>query len=259
MPASASAESVWDTVGNALGERLAEDLRDLVRAHEAAAERSHQQHLGPSQIGDPCTRCLARAVLGVPVRRQFDDPWCRIIGTAVHAWLEDAAIEDCQGRDDVRWLPETKVQPDPDLLPSGGRCDLYDAATRTVIDHKVIGTARLRHFRASGPGIGYRRQAHLYGLGYVNAGRAVDNVAVAFWQRGGRLSDLHVWTEPYDPSVAEQALTRFRTVRDLALATGEAILPMLPAHADCFACGGEEPTPTSQTPPGMAQPERTQP
>jgi hypothetical protein len=236
--------SIWDTLGDPLGQRLEDDLREMARAYEHDAPRTQQRNLGPSEIGKPCTRCLARAVLGCRVTRLYDDPWCRIIGTATHAWLDDAAVASNVSTDHARYYPELRVQPDTDLLPSGGRCDLYDSDTKTVIDHKIVGAAPLKKYRANGPGRQYRTQAHLYGLGYTHAGHRVDHVAVAFWNRGGRLTDLHVWTEPYDPHVAQDALDRYRTIRDLAVSLGVAVLPLLPVDPDCWDCGGEDPTPS---------------
>ena len=232
--------SVWDQVAGALGDRLADDLRDMVRAYDAHAERSQQTHIGPSEVGNPCTRCLARHVLGVRVQRQYDDPWCAIIGTAVHSWLDEAAVHANLTANRARWYPEVRVHPDDDTLPVGGKSDLYDEETATVIDHKVVGADRLRSFKLNGPGLQYRRQAHLYGLGYTKRGHEVDHVAVAFWNRGGRLRDLWVWTEPYNEALATEALDRFRTIRDLATTNGEAILPHLPADPDCRDCGGQE-------------------
>lgn len=245
-----AAASVWDdpALTNALGDRIADDLRAMARDYDAAAHRSQQKHLGPSQIGSPCTRCLARHALGRSVQREFDDPWCRTIGTAVHAWLDAAALHHNTANDRARYYPELRIHPDEELLPSGGNCDLYDEDTRTVVDHKIVGAEPLRKYRLNGPGPQYRVQAHLYGLGYVRAGHTVDHVAVAFWQRGGRLSDLYVWTEPYDEDVARTALERWRTIRDQALAVGPAILPLLPADPACWDCGGRDVTPDELAP-----------
>lgn len=234
--------SAWDdpALTGTLGERLAEDLRDMVRAYEDGRERSQQTHIGPSGIGSPCTRCLARGVLGMALTRDFDDPWCRIIGTAVHEWLECAAHTHNAAIDRARYATETRVQPHPDVLPKGGNADLYDTDTHTVVDHKVVGAEPLRKYRLNGPGPQYRIQGHLYGLGFHRLGKRVDHVAIAFWQRGGRLSDLYVWTEPFDAQIALDAINRYRTIRDQALAIGPAILPHLPAHPDCWDCGGKD-------------------
>jgi hypothetical protein len=239
--------SVWDSpeMTGALGERLADDLRAMVRDFDAGAERSQQRHLGPSQIGNPCTRCLARHVLGMPIEREYDDPWCRILGTAGHSWLEEAAgFANAQALVDTdrtaRWHPEVRVQPHPDLLPSGGKVDNYDEVTATVIDHKILGVPSLKRIRLNGPGQQYRVQVHTYGLGMHRLGKPVKHVALACWPRGGRLSDLYVWTEPFDVQVALDALKRYRTIREQALGLGPAILPLLPADPDCWDCEGKE-------------------
>lgn len=236
--------SAWDdpALTGDLGDRIATDLRDMVLAYENSRDRSVQTNIGPSEIGKPCTRCLARHALGIPVEREsrFADPWCAVIGTAVHAWLAEAAEHSNETAGEEWWLTETRVHPHPDVMPSGGNADLYDVIRKTVIDHKVVSPDRLKAYKRNGPGLQYRRQAHLYGLGYHRLGKPVENVAVAFWMRGGRLSDLYVWTEPYDPAFALEAITRYRTIREQALAIGPAILPHLPADPDCWDCGGKD-------------------
>jgi len=247
-------KSIWDAPELAVnvGQQIADDLRDMVRAFDARHERSQQTAIGPSQIGNPCTRCLARHALGMKVVRDFDDPWCRIIGTAVHAWLDTAAgaanIAAMEADQPARWYPEQRVHPHPDLIPSGGTADLYDGLKHhAVIDHKIVGVDKIRKARLNGPDPKYRVQSHVYGLGYHRLGKPVEHVAVAFWPRGGRLSDLYVWTEPYDVDVAMGALMRWRTIRDKALEVGPAILPLLPADPDCWDCGGKDVTPDELT------------
>lgn len=249
----------WETVsspaGATVGGRIAMKLRAMVLAHEASRDRSQQSAemiLGPSQIGDPCARCLARYVLGRPVTRAFDDPWCRYIGTAVHDYLSQAA-DLTNATAAVVGLPapyliEHRVHPDDDLMPRGGHLDLYDHAERTIIDHKVVGPAPHKRYRNAGPGPQYRRQAHVYGWGLTLAGYPVEHVAVAFWLRGGRLSDLHVWTEPYSEDVVEEALSRFAAIRDLARQLGPAVLPMLPADPECYECEGRPVSPEELVP-----------
>jgi len=240
-----TAQAVWDELepDAGLGEAIAVDLRNLARLYDERSDRSRQRNLGPSEVGTPCTRCLARKVLDCRIERTFDDPWCRIIGTATHAWLDEAAeaanVRLINAGLAYRWHAEQKVHPDPELLPSGGKADLYDEERFTVIDHKIVGLDQLKKYRANGPGPQYVRQGHLYGLGYANQGRRVDHVAVAFWPRGGTLRQLWVHPEPYSEATARAALDRYRLVRDQALALGVAILPHLPTDPDCWDCGGE--------------------
>lgn len=231
-------DDIWTEL--TLADTLADDLRQMVRNFESSRDRSLQTQPGPSEIGAACARCLARKVLGIRVERPFSDPWCAIIGTAIHAWLDDAAQHANTQDTAPRWSPEVRVYPDLELLPVGGSADLYDRRTRTVIDHKTTSHEKIKKVRANGPTQQYRYQAHLYGRGYEIAGEQVDHVAIAYWKRGGFLRDLYVWTEPYDPSVAQKALDRFRTIRDLANQLGEAVLPHLPADKSCFDCRGAD-------------------
>lgn len=249
--------SLWDApeLTGALGDRLADDLRDMVRQHDRHADRSQQTDIGPSEVGNPCTRCLARRALGMSITGEFSDPWCAVIGTAVHAWLDEAAEAWNVRNNRGRLIAENRVQPHPDILPSGGKCDLYDDDTHTVIDHKIVGLQALQKYRLNGPGLQYRRQAHIYGLGYARTGNPVEHVAIAFWHRGGRLGDLYVWTEPYDQQIALDALFRWREIREQALAIGPAILPLLPADPDCWDCGGQDVTADELSQPNPTRPD----
>lgn len=248
---AATAAQTWDLPTPSLGVLLADEMRDVARKAEAGRERSQQRALGPSGIGKPCVRCLARHVLGRPVVRQFDDPWLRIIGVAVHSWLEEAELEATKRAGVNLYLQEMRVYPDgpnSELLPKGGNLDLYVISRKTVVDHKTTSLEKLRAYRLNGPGQQYRYQGHLYGRGLRLMGVDVEHVAIAFWPRGGRLSDLWVWTEPYSEQVAVEALDRYRTIRDLALTNGPSILPHLPADESCFDCGGADCTPEELLP-----------
>lgn len=230
--------TVWDDIsGDAIGDRLAIELRDMVKNADWTSTRSTQIHLGPSEIGDPCTHCLAAKILGLYERPElaYDDGWRAIVGTSIHKWLEKAALKD--NRDNgAAWCTEERVFPDEELLPVGGKCDLYQDSTGTVIDHKTTTKKKINDYKANGVGIRNRRQAHLYGLGFANAGMTVKHVALAFWVRDGMARDLWVWAEPYDEAMAKSTLDRYRTLRDLCATTGEAILASLPSDPACHSC-----------------------
>lgn len=228
---------VWDEIGDTFAAVLREQLIEMVRNADWTADRTQQRHLGPSEIGDPCTYCLAAKILGVyeePVLA-YDDGWRAIVGTAVHHWLELAALRDNRDND-TAWCTEQRVHPDNDLLPVGGKCDLYQDTTGTVIDHKTTTRKKQADYKANGVGIRNRRQAHLYGLGFANAGLVVNRVALAFWLRDGMARDLWVWSEPYDEQMAKDTLDRYRTLRELCATGGPAILPSLPSDPGCCSC-----------------------
>lgn len=196
--------------------------------HAAAhAPRSLQRAPGPSEIGTPCTRRLAYKAIGQDPVNNDTDPWASIQGTSVHAWMvETYQAKNRAARD--QWLRNFSPPAQRDrylvehriFLPYeiSGSSDLFDRETGTVIDWKLTSLKNIAGYRKNGPGAQYRAQAHLYGLGFVLAGEHVEHVADVFLPRGGRITDLHVWTEPFDPAVAAGALARYNTTA-LALAS----------------------------------------
>lgn len=221
------------------GARIAEQLREVVTEHDQRAPRSQQTALGPSEIGEPCPAALARKLMGEQRVNARSDPWPAIVGTATHAWLAEAFHAANQRLGRIRYLVETRVQIRAELA---GSCDCYDADHGGVaIDHKVVGETAMRSYKRDGPSAQYRAQIHLYGMGLANLGLPVSTVAIAFYPRGGMLSGLHVWTEPYDPAVAQAALDRHDQILEAACALGldhtpgnYAHLPIVTGHRCTF-------------------------
>lgn len=225
---------------------LAADIRSVVHAAYRATPRHQQTRLGPSQIGEPCARRLAYGLMHHPAHNESADPWPSIVGTAVHSWLADAfdAANRALGR--IRYLVEQRVEVRPGLE---GSCDLYDYDTRTIIDHKVLGTTTLAALKQHGPGAGYRSQVHLYGVGIARLGLPVRHVAIAAYPRGGLLSGLHVWTEPWNPQIAQAALARHDLILETVLALDVdqypdryRLVPRTPGH-HCTYCRWWRPGP----------------
>lgn len=220
-------------------DRYAAELVSVIRAIADHHPRSRQHAVGPSEIGEPCLRRLAYRMLDWPKTNTGSDPWKPTVGTAVHAWLAAAftAQNVLTGRE--RWLVETRVQVTPAI---SGSADLFDVDTATVTDWKVVGETSMNNYRRNGPSDRYRVQAHLYGKGFVNAGRNVDRVAICFLPQSGYLGGAHVWTEDYDETVADAALTRMErlliTLDSLdveAVAANWALVVASPAH-HCTWC-----------------------
>lgn len=188
-----------DTAG-----QLKQDIIAMIKARDAAAPRSQQQELGPSEIGHPCMRKLTYGLMLVDRCNPSFDPLPAIIGTATHKWLESAAMHANNTLGRKRWLVEMRVNPAPWL---SGSCDLYDSDTATVIDYKVPGSSRMKLY-AKNPSELYKTQVHLYGKGFHNAGLPVETVAIMFIPRGGTLASAHLWSEPYNEAIANTALAR---------------------------------------------------
>jgi hypothetical protein len=209
------------------------ELVQVVRDHESSRPRSLQVQLGPSEVGTACARRLAYKLLQVELVNDGGDPWARILGTAAHAWLDDAFAEENVRTGDRRWITSVRVEITGYL---GGTIDLYDAAFRRVIDHKVVGATTLRSAVKEGPSEQYRTQCHLYAFGLINAGYPVEEIGIMYWPRTGYLKDAHLWTAPYDEAVVEQALRKIDALRDL-VQVGTRVLPLIPTgEAHCLYC-----------------------
>lgn len=227
---------------NPIAEELRRDVVNAIRYTAEQTGRSAQAAMGPSEIGDPCDRKLAYRYAGQPVIN-WGDPLAAFLGTGGHAQLE-SALTTWEGqeaeaariggdllapyRDNPRYLLETRVHPAPGL---SGTCDLYDLYGDVVGDHKWVGAYSLNKYRKRGPSTTYRKQAHLYGLGWENAGYDPKHVAIIFYPRETNaqynvrcsLDYVFVWSEPYDRTIAEEALERADRIRTDVAELGDAI------------------------------------
>jgi hypothetical protein len=223
---------------------LRDELIRLIRARDAATPRHRQRELGPSEVGHPCMRKMAFGMMEVPRCNPQWDPLPSIIGTATHKWLESAAKLANQTLGRQRWKVETRVNVAPGL---SGSADLYDHDTRTVIDWKIPGDNRFKMYVKEMSPV-FRNQVQMYGLGFTNAGLPVDTVAVALLHRGGTLTGMHLWKEPYMPQVAQAALARREAVmlmlNDLRVDIDPARYQWIPAEPyDCMFCPWFKPDP----------------
>src|SRR5690606_16024596 len=184
---------------------LLTDIKALISDAEKSRPRSMQRELGPSGVSYHCKRRLAYSVVNSrktspsPNERganRYSDPLPSIIGTATHAWLEEAARSANERLGRVRWVPEQRVTVREGL---SGTCDLYDVDTQSILDWKVIGATSHKKYVTHGPSHVYRGQAHLYGKGYTNLGLPVKYVGIIFIKKAGSLRDIHLWREPYSP------------------------------------------------------------
>jgi hypothetical protein len=168
-------------------------------------------------------------MLDWPESAADSDPIASIIGTGFHSWMEEAferkQAELPDGRPRYRIEERVTVRPSPiEAALVAGSSDLYDRATGTVWDWKLVGHTSLDEYRRKGPGPQYRTQGHLYGLGQENAGETPQRVAICFVARYHELR-VHVWTEPYQRQIALDALTRLDAIRERLTASGDANTP----------------------------------
>jgi len=231
-------------------QRLAAEVKSVVRTATEWAPRSQQVHLGPSELGVECDR----QVVGKLVREQHTnhvfDPWPSFVGTALHAALAEAFEADnhrlapLPGEPDNfrRWFTEHRVTPHPE---HSGTADLYDARQFAVIDHKCLGDDSRQKVVDGKIPRKYRRQLYLYGLGYARAGFRVDRVAlVAYPRTRSTLDGLYVWETPFDGTAVDELVDTFaetqrRKAYAAAVAAGQMALeqvPRTPIRDECYFC-----------------------
>lgn len=223
--------------------RYAQDLKKVIHDHAARAPRTLQQHLGPSELGSSCDRQVAGKMAGVPTTNHVSDPWPSIRGTALHAWVADAFMADNTRTGRLRWIAEQKVTPRgfPD---HPGTADLYDAVTRSVVDHKFLGVSSMSKIKTQPPRH-YVVQLLLYGEGYRLLGLPVDRVVLAAYPAtAASLDGMWVWERPYTPADDEllaQVFEETKRRREWAekIAAGMASLrdvPGMPSDDGCYFC-----------------------
>lgn len=200
-----------------MDDRLRDDLIDIIHVGALLHGRAMQKRIGPSQLGIDCDRRLLFEMSGEQIPGPVGDPLLPMIGTAFHAWLENAAHLDNARRASqgapARWIPETRVSCDVDGFVVEGTCDLFDLATGTVIDHKTLGINSMKSHsvRMSQQ---YRVQAHVYGLGYSQMGHDVKSVAIFMIPRNGPLRAASLWQEEFDPDLATAAIKRAQALEE---------------------------------------------
>jgi hypothetical protein len=180
-----------------------------------------------------CDRQVVAKLAGVPRTNHVIDPWPSILGTAGHAWLEEAFRKDNERLGRIRWVPETRVVP---IDGHAGTADLYDADEQSVDDHKILGETSMAKVRSpAGPPRHYVVQLLLYARGYRRLGLPVRRVALLAYPRtAATLDGLYVWERPYTPAddqLLDEVTTRldYRKKWAVAVITGAADLMDVPA------------------------------
>jgi hypothetical protein len=189
-----------------LGAEIAHRLKEMFHAYSNRMERNQQQTMGPSEIGTPCDRRIALSLMRYPTVNPGGDNWASFVGTCIHAGLEEMFLWADAGSG--RYAPEVRLTFPNKHVPKG-TTDLIDRVLLCVVDHKGMGQWSLDKLKSQGPSRTYRVQAHTYAYGAKLRGEDVKHVAIVGWPRDkGSLDDLYVWTEPYDPDIAREALQR---------------------------------------------------
>ena len=221
---------------------VAGDLRTIIEAAIVNQPRSLQKHIGPSELGNECDRCLVHKLAGTT--EATEAAWLPFIGTCVHEQLETIFLQHEATRGNLgmpsRFLPEHRVTVGKVAgIDITGSTDLFDTHSGTVCDWKIVGTTTLRSARSKDASLVYQRQAMLYGKGWEDRGYTVTSVLIYFLPRNAvSLADGYAWQAPYERTVAEETLAHADALARSICAFGlNHVLANLPPHTnDGFTC-----------------------
>lgn len=192
-----------------LGEQITAGLKQMFyhyNQRKTDDNRSAQTTLGPSEYGNPCDRRIAMSLLKVPAVNPGGDSWAAFVGTCTHVGL--AEMFQWADAGTGRYVTEMPLT-FPNAYVPRGTGDLLDRVLFMFDDHKLMGQWSLKKLRTKGATQTQRVQVHTYAYGARLRGEKVEHVALIGWPRDqSSLDDLYVWTEPYDPSIALNALKR---------------------------------------------------
>lgn len=254
---SRTASPLLNMNGNdAWAQRYSQELREVVIRYADRLPRNMQRHLGPSELGHLCDRQLVGKMAGVSLgaggTNHMHDPWASMVGTAIHAFLEEAfqwedkRLIEQEFAFTGRWLTEKRVIPDPgNTQPHPGTADLYDARTKTLSDHKCQSEGVRDKLRRSGPPHHYFMQMLLYAVGYMHEGFDVQRVCLVSWPRTkSTLDDMYCWEHvitPEDIALVVDLIEKTEVRERLAslVVSGEVDfweIPALPSESDCQYC-----------------------
>lgn len=192
-------------------ELLADELkRELIQVISDAgtySPRSRQVSIGPSELGEECTRKLAYKLLDwEKANVSASGSWAAQVGTAIHSYLEQVF----SGKD--RYETETRVEVRAGLK---GTIDLFDNERNLVLDWKTKSPTGVKEKKSQGASKKEVIQVMTYAYGKVKAGVKVDYVGLVFLPTGGQISDMYIELHQYNENFVTDALKRIDNVYEL--------------------------------------------
>jgi hypothetical protein len=193
------------------------DLQSIVTksltAYDGSRDRSQQVEIGPSSIGG-CSRRVWHDLKRTPKVNETEK-LAAILGTFIHAGMEEAIKREDPFGDN--YLIEIEVS-HGDLK---GHCDLFVKDEGLVVDWKSIKKSGLRYFGSEQQ----RYQIHVYGWLLEKNGYEVKEVSLVGIPRDGKMQDIQVMREKYDPAIAQQGIAWLDGIKQIVATNSPAPSP----------------------------------
>lgn len=197
-------------------------LVEILHAKENSRARSKQVQIGPSELGG-CRRKVFFRLNDQPETNNNEMKLAAIMGTAIHAAIEEAIRKaDPEGK---KYVVEQEVE----YGDMKAHIDLWIPETGDVVDWKTVKKNNLSYF----PSLQQRWQVQVYGYLLDKSGKGKPvNVNLVAIPRDGDERDIKVHSEPYDATIAEEALNWLAAIKD----TNEAPAPERDENYCKFYC-----------------------
>jgi len=174
-------------------------LLDALKTKDAGKSRSTQVQIGPSELGG-CRRKVWYRLNNQPETNNNELKLAAIMGTAIHTEIEKALADN----------KDVVLESEVEYNGMKAHIDCWIPSTGDVIDWKTVKKQNLSYF----PTQQQRWQVQVYGYLIDKSGtgkpRNVSLVAIA---RDGDERDVKVHTEPYNESMAVDALNWLEGVK----------------------------------------------
>jgi hypothetical protein len=208
---------------------IVKTLVTALKDADASRGRSMQTALGASSVGG-CRRQAWHILQGTPKTNFETENLAAIIGTAIHTSIYEALkAYDLFGDD---FLLEQNFKDEYFV----GNCDFYSRKSETVYDWKSVTLAKLA--KGGLPTKQQKMQVNIY-ASLISQEYPVKKVGLVFIPRDGKMSDIRVWEDDYNPKLVEEAR---EWVADVKSRT-EAPAPEKSASFFCSAyCSWYDPT-----------------
>ena len=160
-----------------LADELKRELCTVITNAGIYSPRSKQVSIGPSELGEECTRKLAYKLLDwEKVNESSGGSWAAQVGTAIHAHLETIF-----NADPTKYETETRVEIRAGLK---GTVDLFHNDRNMVLDWKTKSPTGIKEKRSQGASAKEITQVMTYAYGKVKEGKQVDFVGLIYVPTG---------------------------------------------------------------------------
>lgn len=193
------------------------DLQEMVikslGGYDAQRDRSQQVDIGPSSLGG-CRRRVWHELKQSPKINPTEGLGA-ILGTFIHAGMEKVMTRQDPFGDN--FLIELEIEHDG----LKGHCDLFIKDLGMVVDFKTTTKSGMRYLNDQQK----LWQVHTYGWLLSKNGYEVKEVALVGIPRDGKMADIRVIQQPYNPEIAEAALEWLREIKEIVGTDGPAPAP----------------------------------